>query len=197
MVVVSFTIYLFIPLLYMTKPTSGLFITMIKRFIMTNQAPITRQEVMDHQAAWGTAIKQISAYYRDNQDYVGIATKASLELYGFDNAPVMFKPTKAVKYPFRPTSQCALSYFVGGKAVGGHEEDGGFVINNGKGWRQVEFDNHIIETMGTVAIAMGTYNFECATTNQTTAVHYTFGYRRNPDGKVVIFLHHSSVPYRE
>ena len=26
-------------------------------------------------------------------------------------------------------------------------------------------------------------------------VEYTFGYRKNDDGKVRIFLHHSSVPY--
>ena len=26
-------------------------------------------------------------------------------------------------------------------------------------------------------------------------VEYTFGYRKNDDGKVRIYLHHSSVPY--
>ena len=46
-----------------------------------------------------------------------------------------------------------------------------------------------------VAVAMGTYVFTCATTDEKVRVEYTFGYRRNGDGKPRIFLHHSSVPY--
>ena len=40
---------------------------------------------------------------------------------------------------------------------------------------------------------MGTYEFTCATTGEFQ-VEY-FGYKRNPDGKVRICLHHSSIPY--
>jgi hypothetical protein len=43
--------------------------------------------------------------------------------------------------------------------------------------------------------AMGTYEFTCATTGEISDVEYTFGYKRNPDGKVRICLHHSSIPY--
>ena len=57
------------------------------------------------------------------------------------------------------------------------------------------FDNHQIDYLGNAAIAMGTYYFTCAMTGDVTRVEYTFGYRRNDDGKPRIFLHHSSVPY--
>merc|ERR1719247_3134277 len=89
-----------------------------------------------------------------------------------------------------------MSYFVGEKNVnGGYQEDGGFAINGGKGWSKVVYDNHAIDLNGPTAIAMGNYYFTCATTGSETKVEYTFGYKRCDDGKVRIFLHHSSVPY--
>merc|ERR1719359_2089128 len=91
-----------------------------------------------------------------------------------------------------------MSYFVGEQNVkGGYEEDGGFAINGGKGWADVVFDNHQIELLGDVAIAMGNYYFTCATTGDKTKVEYTFGYKRNSEGKLRLILHHSSVPYKE
>ena len=90
-----------------------------------------------------------------------------------------------------------MSYFVGGKNVEkGYKEDGGFAINNGNGWKDVVFTNHGIELLGSSAIAMGSYEFTCATTEDKARVEYTFGYKRNDDGKPRIFLHHSSVPYQ-
>ena len=53
-----------------------------------------------------------------------------------------------------------------------------------------------IDLNGPVAIAMGDYLFTCATTSEDVKVEYTFGYKRNADGKARIFLHHSSVPYK-
>merc|ERR1712050_25541 len=90
----------------------------------------------------------------------------------------------------------AMSYFVGHQAVeGGYAEDAGFAINGGKGWSKVVFDNHQIELKGNVAIAMGNYFFTSAEDGSETKVEYTFGYKKSDDGKVRIFLHHSSVPY--
>merc|ERR1719238_1020026 len=90
----------------------------------------------------------------------------------------------------------AMSYFVGHGAVdNGYKEDGGFAINGGKGWSDVVFDNHQIDLNGNTAIAMGNYYFTCATTGEKAMVEYTFGYKRSTDGKIRIFLHHSSVPY--
>jgi len=46
-------------------------------------------------------------------------------------------------------------------------------------------------------VVMGSYDFTCATTGNVATVEYTFGYKRCEDGKPRIFLHHSSVPYKE
>ena len=158
--------------------------------------PITEDEVVQLQGKWKAAIKSISKVYADQGDYVGTAGDAAGELYGYGHSNVLFKPTKAAEFPFRPTANEAMSYFVGGDVVDrGYEEDAGFAINGGKGWKEVKFNNHQIDCNGPVAIAMGDYTFTCATTGEKAKVEYTFGYKRNQDGKARIFLHHSSVPY--
>ena len=124
------------------------------------------------------------------------ASKAAEKLYGYGHANVLFKPTKAKDVQFRPEASQAMSYFVGAKAVSdGIAEDGGFAINGGKGWSDVVFDNHQIDLTGNVAIAMGNYYFTSAADGSKTKVEYTFGYKRNADGKVRIFVHHSSLPF--
>merc|ERR1719261_890963 len=134
--------------------------------------------------------------YKEGGDFVQRAADAAAELYGYGHSNVLFKPTKAVDERFRPTGASAMSYFVGAKNVeGGIAEDGGFAINGGKGWSDVVFYNHQIECTGSTAIAMGTYDFTDATDGSKTTVEYTFGYKKNRDGKVRIFLHHSSLPY--
>ena len=151
---------------------------------------------MEAQNAWANAITSISAAYLSGGDYVKTATDAAGELYGYGKMEVLFKPTKAAENPFRPTPEDAMSYFVGQDAVAnGYAEDKGFAINGGKGWSRVVFDNHQIVEKGSTAIAMGTYYFTCATTDTVDKVEYTFGYEKNDDGKLRIFLHHSSVPY--
>ena len=159
-------------------------------------AKISDEEVKSVQAAWASAIKSISKTYLHGGDYVAAAAKAAGELYGYGHTNVLFKPTKAAKAPFRPTGADAMSYFVGHKAVeNGHVEDAGFAINGGKGWSDVVFENHKIDITGDVAIAMGTYFFTSTADGSKAKVEYTFGYKRNADGKLRIFLHHSSVPY--
>ena len=159
-------------------------------------SPLTLDEVTALQAGWASAIKTISQVHRDGGDFVTTAGSAASELYGYGHCNVLFKPTKAAEHPFRPKPNAAMSYFVGHKALSdGYTEDGGFAINNGKGWQNVVFDNHQVDLNGNVAIAMGTYTFTCATTGDDVKVEYTFGYKRNEDGKARIFLHHSSVPY--
>ena len=159
---------------------------------------ITEAEVTQLQSNWANAIKTISKTYLEKGDYIAVASKAAGELYGYGHSNVLFKPTKAADYPFRPTATEAMSYFVGGGVVeGGYAEDGGFAINGGRGWKEVVFRNHQIDLNGPVAIAMGEYTFTCATTNDTAKVEYTFGYKRNTDGLARIFLHHSSVPFKK
>ena len=64
------------------------------------------------QATWGQAIKDISQVYLDGGDFAAAASDAAAELYGYGHADVLFKPTKAQEFPFRPTPTGALSYFV-------------------------------------------------------------------------------------
>ena len=157
---------------------------------------ITELEVIAAQDLWAASIKRISAAYLAKSDFVKIAGDAAGELYAYGHHDVHFKPTKAAEVPFRPTAGEAMSYFVGGKAVdNGIAEDGGFAINGGKGWKSCVYKNHQITVKNDVALAMGTYDFTCATTGDVSTVEYTFGYQRCTDDKVRIFLHHSSVPY--
>merc|ERR1719238_1947708 len=161
-------------------------------------APVTEAEVLECQAKWANAIASISKTYLEKGDYVAAAGAAAGELYGYGHSNVLFKPTKATNNPFRPDGESAMSYFVGSEAMNNPKfagEDGGFAINGGKGWKDVVFTNHQIECNGETAIAMGSYDFTCATTGDVATVEYTFGYKRNEDGKARIFLHHSSVPY--
>merc|ERR1712146_1169 len=112
---------------------------------------------------------------------------------------VLFKPTKTTAHPFRPSPEVAMWYFVGAEAMDMDEfkgEDAGFAINGGKGWEKVVFKNHMIDLSADTAVAMGSYDFTCATTGDVATVEYTFGYKRCEDGKPRIFLHHSSVPYQ-
>jgi hypothetical protein len=157
---------------------------------------VTRDEVIDAQNFWAQSIVDISNCFLSGGDYVSLAGERAGELYGYDHSNVLFKPTKAAAKQFRPTANDAMSYFVGHDAViSGYKEDHGFAINAKKGFSRVIFDNHQIDCHNQVAIAMGTYEFTCATTGEISEVEYTFGYKRNPDGKVRICLHHSSIPY--
>ena len=158
---------------------------------------ITEQEVRAAQKLWSDSIKKISKIYLEKGDFVAAAGEAAGQLYGYGHTNVLFKPTKAAEVQFRPKAADAMSYFVGHKAVkeGGIAEDGGFAINGGRGWSDVVFDNHQINVSGNVAIAMGNYYFTASDDGSKTKVEYTFGYKKNADGKVRIFLHHSSVPF--
>ncbi|GMI03879.1 hypothetical protein TrRE_jg9639 [Triparma retinervis] len=159
---------------------------------------LTVQDVEVAQKAWGDAIVEISRVHKENGDFVAAAGKAAGELYGYGHFDkVIFKPTKAAAYPFRPTANEAMSYFVGGSNVpNGYSEDAGFAINGGSGWSAVVFNNHDVVLDGSSAVAMGEYLFTCATTGKVTKVEYSFGYRAIPDGSVRIWMHHSSVPYQ-
>jgi len=158
---------------------------------------ITCQDVIDAQDYWAKSIVDISSTFLKGGDYVSLAAERAGELYGYGHSNVLFKPTKAAEQTFRPDATGAMSYFVGNDAVtGGFSEDAGFAINGKKGFSKVVFKNHQIDCHGEVAVAMGTYDFTCATTRSVTTVEYSFGYKRNADGKVRICLHHSSLPYQ-
>merc|ERR1712185_544546 len=159
---------------------------------------ITSEDVVAAQAAWSNAITGITKVYQEGGDFVAAAGERAGMLYGYGNCDVLFKPTKATNNPFRPTAEDAMSYFVGSEAMKNDKftgEDAGFAINGGRGWKSVTFRNHKIDLNGPTAQAMGDYIFVDATSGAEVRVEYTFGYKRNDDGKVRIYLHHSSVPY--
>jgi len=161
-------------------------------------APITMDEVEAAQKLWAESIAACSKVYADGGDYVAAAGEAAGKLYGYGKSDVLFKPTKATKNPFRPTGEDAMSYFVGADAMKNDKykgEDAGFAINGGRGWKDVTFRNHKVDLNGPTAQAMGDYVFTDATSGDKVRVEYTFGYKRNDDGNVRIYLHHSSVPY--
>merc|ERR1719207_469785 len=161
-------------------------------------APVTEAEVLEAPKLWADSIASISKVYAEKGDYVEAAGEAAGKLYGYGKSDVLFKPTKATKNPFRATAESAMSYFVGAEAMKDNKykgDDAGFAINGGRGWKDVKFNNHKIDLNGPTAQAMGDYVFTDATSGDKVRVEYTFGYKRNDDGKVRIYLHHSSVPY--
>jgi len=167
-------------------------------YVAAGPAPVTKSEVLDAQKLWADSIASISKVYAEKGDFVAAAGEAAGKLYGYGKSDVLFKPTKATNNPFRPTGEDAMSYFVGADAMSNDKfkgEDAGFAINGGKGWKDVTFRNHQIDLNGPTAQAMGDYVFTDATSGDKVRVEYTFGYKRNDDGKVRIYLHHSSVPY--
>jgi len=116
-----------------------------------------------------------------------------MNLYGYAEGNVLFKPTLAADQQFRGTFDGALSYFVAKNTQAPNtviSEDSGFAI---KGWTAVRFENTEVITSGNVAMAMGNYYF----TNSAgvTKVEYTFGYFLDAKGNLRINVHHSALPY--
>ena len=150
---------------------------------------ITKSQIHESQRKWGDGIVKIGAL-KDNQSECLEFTKSFLNsLYDFENNDVLFKPTKASEEQFRPNFQMALSYFLGG-SNSYCTEDEGFAM---KPWVDVKFANSGFIIENERAIAMGNYFFT-DTTGTTLKVEYTFGYKLS-NNKLVIDLHHSSLPF--
>ncbi len=146
---------------------------------------ITIQDIRHAQQDWGKAVVEIGAA----EDAEATAKELAGKLYAFDLGAIQFKPTLAAEIPFRPDPEGALSYFVSGNED--YPEDKGFAM---KPWTKVRFDNHTVKLFHNVAIAMGHYYFT-DTDGDETKVEYTKGYVKTMDGKVLLFLQDSSLPY--
>ena len=149
---------------------------------------ITEKDVINAQETWANQIVAIGKAYKDKGDYKALAANTVDTLYGYDEGTVLFKPTKASEGQFRLTEEDALSYFVKGKVA----EDKGFALQP---WSKVRFENAGMSVACNDAVTMGNYYFTDANTGKETKVEYTFGYRKNNDGKLLIDLHHSSLPF--
>lgn len=149
--------------------------------------PISKQDVIDAQLAWGKGIVDIAAAHTKGGDFEGRAKEHIEALYAYGETDVMFKPTLAAEDQFRETFDEALSYFIGTAG----SEDKGFAI---KGWTKVRWENNGIFTTDDSAMSMGNYYFT-GPDGKETKVEYSFGYIKDEDGQLKINLHHSSLPY--
>lgn len=158
--------------------------------ISASNSCITREEIIGVQKTWGDWIVLIGEVYTNNGDYQAFATDLVAQLYNYDESTVLFKPTKASAREFRLREDEAVSYFVTGVIP----EDHGFALQP---WSQVRFENAGMVINCDSAITMGDYYFRDAKTGEEVKAEYTFGYRKNENGKLLINLHHSSFPYQE
>ena len=147
---------------------------------------ITIEDIAAAQKMWGDAVVAIGAA---GEDAKKVAKEAAKAAYAFEFGPIQFKPTLAADQPFRPDLEGTLSYFVAGNPK--YDEDKGFALTP---WTKVRFDNHTIKMFGNKAIAMGHYYFT-NTKGVETKVEYTKGYVKTEDGRTLLFLQDSSMPY--
>lgn len=148
---------------------------------------ITEADIKAAQKMWGDAVVAIGAAGDKAKEVAEEAAKAA---YAFELGPIQFKPTLAADQPFRPDLEGTLSYFVAGNPK--YSEDKGFAL---KPWTKVRFDNHTIKMFGNKALAMGHYYFTDKATGKETKVEYTKGYVKTEDGRVLLFLQGSHLPY--
>ena len=150
---------------------------------------ITKDQIHKAQKKWGDGIVKIGSLMNDEQACIKFTNSFLNSIYDFKNSDVLFKPTKANKEQFRPKIEMALSYFLGGKNSF-CSEDEGFAL---KPWVEVTFENFGFIIEENRALVMGNYFFT-DTTGSTLKVEYTFGYKLS-NNKLVIDLHHSSLPF--
>ena len=156
--------------------------------IPTAVNPITLDEIVALQTAWGEGLVAISTAYANNNDYALIAQGVLDSLYGYVDGVVLFKPTVAQEIPFRFTEAAAASYFIGGNI----EEDTGFALSPWTGVRFGDDGQYIIN--GETALWMGSV-FLTNGDGVEIRVEKSLGLYRDSNGDVRIQLHHSSVPF--
>lgn len=149
---------------------------------------ILHTEVMHAQEEWGNAIVAIGDAYLNGGSHEALAAETVDRLYAYDEGTVLFKPTRASEEQFRLSEAEAVSYFVTGIVP----EDHGFAIQP---WSHVRFENAGVILDCNSAVAMGNYYFTDAHTGEEAKAEFTFGYRRDDSGNLLINLHHSSFPH--
>lgn len=148
---------------------------------------LTQDDIMEAQKMWGDAVVAIGAA---GEKAAEVAEEAARAAYAFELGEIHFKPTLVSEIPFRPDLEGTLSYFISGNDK--YPEDKGFAL---KPWSKVRFVNDTVKIFGNKAIAMGHYYFTAAETGEETKVEYTKGYVKTEDGRVLLFLQDSHIPY--
>ena len=154
---------------------------------------ITEADVIAAQRAWGNALVSIATDFENGgfKQAKATAEKVIDSAYGYALGPVLFKPTlTTAPQTFRTTREGALAYFVGGNKS--YPADTGFAL---KGWRSAEIRNVAIQLHGDVAISQGNVMLTDKA-GKTTTVDKTWGYKRDDQGRLLIVLHHSSLPVK-
>jgi hypothetical protein len=152
---------------------------------------ITEAEVQAAQEAWGKALIQISKDGAISSQKARETANSVLDsAYGYNMGPVLFKPTLTFgEKTFRTTKEGALAYFVGGDS--NFPNDTGFAL---KGWEKYEYKNAAVYINGDMALTMGNVILTDKT-GKVTTVDKTWGFKKDPQGKLRIVLHHSSLPF--
>lgn len=150
---------------------------------------ISKEEVLGFQNEWGSAVVGVGKLYLEKKNYKEAAGLLVERFYGYNEGPVLFKPTRAANKQFRGTKEGALSYFVGDDP--NFDEDGGFALQP---WTNVRFENHEYILNEGTAIVMGNYYFKDLDGDQKK-VEYTMGLFRTTEGVLRMNLHHSSLPF--
>lgn len=152
---------------------------------------ITEQMVIDAQKKWAESLLRISKTHMEGGDYRKVASEALDAGYNYANGIVLFKPTlTSGEQTFRLDKEGALAYFVGGNP--NYKDDTGFAL---KGWVGYKTKNAGIILNGTVAVTTGNIYLYDKDGNETV-VDKTWGFKMDEYGKLRIFLHHSSLPFK-
>jgi hypothetical protein len=160
--------------------------------LINKKNAITSEELANARKMWGDALVAISL--ANDQKGLPAATQVAKSVingaYGYNLGPVLFKPTMTSSdHTFRTTADGALSYFVGQNPK--FPTDDGFAL---KGWREADTETKAQFIDGDVAMWMGIVTLTDKN-NNIVKVDKSWGYKKGPDGKLRIVLHHSSLPY--
>ena len=154
---------------------------------------INEEQLLQARVAWGNGMIAISKAYDESgitQARI-IANEFLDDVYGFELGPVLFKPTlSGGAQTFRPTKECALSYFIGHNS--NYPSDNGFGI---KSWHEIKSETCAAFIDEDVAMWMG--RVTCTDKRgDITALDKSWGYKNDEGGTLRIVLHHSSLPYQ-
>jgi hypothetical protein len=151
---------------------------------------VSEAEVRAALATWANGLVAISTAYRNEEDYVTLASTVIRNNYNFDNGVTLFKPTLSSTVPFRTTFAGALSYFVGGNPS--FPEDDGFAKNP---WKEINFELAGIILGDRDAKVMGWKRLK-KTDDSIVSAQFSMSFIRDvTTGGLKIQLHHSSLPY--
>ncbi len=145
--------------------------------------------VLIAQNKWAEYVMDLGNQNIQQNEKNKIMNKFLEDLYAFKIVDVLFKPTKASIKQFRKSKEDFTSYFIANNNL--HKEDKGFALEP---WKKITFENFNITKIDRQILSMGNYYFENFN-GQTIKVEFTFGYIMDDMGKLLINLHHSSLPF--